>query len=241
MTGPGMLDQQVAVITGAGSGIGRAAAVALAAHGAKCVLVGRRPEALTETASELSTTSTIVAADLRDSATADIIVSTALAEYGRIDLIVHNAGVFAKRELSDIDRDYWDGIIELNLTAPMELSRLAWPSLIKSHGQIVLVSSLAVVQAFPGNAAYAASKAGLNALGEVMALEGREHGIRIITVCPGQVDTPLWDEDVPDDVRARMMRPEAVGDLIASLVTTDRGIDMSPVVIRPPVDPWQAK
>jgi len=233
------MDGQVVVITGAGSGIGRAVAVALAGRGATCVLVGRRTAALDETAALMSTQATVVAADLTKTTAADLVVDSTLSAHGRLDVLVHGAGVFVQRNVYETDRGLWDGVIGLNLTAVMELSRQSWPALQESHGQIVLVSSIAATQAFPGDGAYAASKAGLNALGEVMAVEGRDHGIRIITVCPGQVDTPLWDHKAPEAVRQRMMRPAAVGELIVSLVVSDRGIDIAPVFIRPPVDPWQ--
>ncbi|MYJ42540.1 MAG: SDR family NAD(P)-dependent oxidoreductase, partial [Acidimicrobiaceae bacterium] len=87
-------------------------------------------------------------------------------------------------------------------------------------------------------AAYAASKGGLNALGEVLRLEGRGCGIRVITLCPAQIDTELWDGKAPDSVRARMMTAAGVGELVASLVHTDRRIDIGPIVIRPVRDPW---
>ena len=103
----------------------------------------------------------------------------------------------------------------------------------------MLISSIAAVQAFEGNAAYAASKGGLNALGEVLRLEGRDRGIRVITVCPAQIDTELWEGKAPDQVRARMMPAAGVGELVADLIGTDRRIDIGPVVIRPVHDPWQ--
>ncbi len=239
MTSTQGLSGQVAVITGAGSGIGRATALALGAVGAECVLVGRHESTLQETASMLSTPASIVIADLTTAGAADRIVDAVVETRGRIDVLVHSAGVFDQSELPDTDREMWDQVIGLNLTAVMELTRRAWTALCGTRGQIVLISSVASVQAFPGDGAYAASKAGLNAFGDVIALEGKDAGIRVITVCPGQVDTPLWDGRAPDPVRSRMMRPEAVGDLIASLVTSDRGMDFSPVFVRPRVDPWQ--
>ena len=98
--------------------------------------------------------------------------------------------------------------------------------------------AIAAVQAFEGNAAHAASKGGLNALGEVLRLEGRDHGIRVITLCPAQIDTELWEQKAPEHVRARMMPATGVGELVADLVGADRRIDIGPVVIRPVHDPW---
>ncbi len=228
----------VAVVTGAGSGIGLACAGALATRGAHCVLVGRRQDRLEAAAAALDSPAAVLPADLAEPNEAGRIVTETLAAYGRIDVIVHSAGVFEKAHVPEVTEDHWQRVMDVNLGAVMALTGAAWEPLAASGGQIVLISSVAAVQAFEGNAAYAASKGGLNALGEVLRLEGRDRGIRVITLSPAQIDTALWDDKAPDRVRARMMPATGVGELVADLVGTDRRIDIGPVVIRPVRDPW---
>ncbi len=233
------LPDRVAIVTGGGSGIGRACAAALSARGTHCVLVGRREDRLrAAAAADLGGPATVVAADLTAIGEPERVVEETMAAHGRIDVIVHSAGVFEKAPAPEVTADHWQHVIDINLSAVMALTRAGWEPLAASDGQIVLISSIAAVQAFEGNAAYAASKGGLNALGEVLRLEGRDHGIRVITVCPAQIDTELWAEKAPDHVRERMMPADGVGELVADLVGTDRRIDIGPVVIRPVRDPW---
>ena len=177
-------------------------------------------------------------ADLTEPGEPERVVAEVLAAHGRIDVMVHSAGVFDKAPASEVAADSWQRVLDINLSAVMALTRAGWEALSDSGGQIVLISSIAAVQAFEGNAAYAASKGGLNALGEVLRLEGRDHGIRVITLCPAQIDTELWDGKAPDAVRARMMPAAGVGELVASLFHSDRRIDIGPIVIRPVRDPW---
>ena len=231
-------ESAVAVVTGGGSGIGSACAAALSARGTRCVLVGRRRDRLEASASGLAGLATPIVADLTAPGEPERVVAEVLAGHGRIDLMVHSAGVFEKAPASQVTPDHWQRVLDVNLSAVMALTRAGWEALSQSGGQIVLISSIAAVQAFEGNAAYAASKGGLNALGEVLRLEGRERGIRVITLSPAQIDTELWDGKAPERVRARMMPAAGVGELVADLVGTDRRIDIGPVVIRPVQDPW---
>lgn len=203
------------------------------------MLVGRRQDRLDAAVSALALPAAAVAADLTEPGAPERVVEETLAACGRIDVVVHSAGVFDKAATPDVTADHWQRVLDINLGAVMALTRAAWAPLAASGGQVVLVSSIAAVQAFEGNAAYAASKGGLNALGEVLRLEGRDRGIRVITVCPAQIDTELWDGKAPEQVRARMMPAAGVGELVADLVGSDRRIDIGPVVIRPPHDPWQ--
>ena len=228
----------VAVVTGGGSGVGLACAVALSARGTHCVLVGRREDRLRDTASGLASTTTALAADLAAEGEPERVVEATLAAHSRIDVIVHSAGTFDKAAAAEVTPEHWRRVMDINLGAVMALTSAAWEALSESGGQIVLISSIAAVQAFEGNAAYAASKGGMNALGEVLRLEGRDRGIRVITLCPAQIDTELWDGKAPDSVRARMMPAAGVGELVASLLGTDRRIDIGPLVIRPIHDPW---
>ena len=228
----------MAIVTGGGSGIGRACAVALSDRGTRCVLVGRQHDRLQAVAATLGAPATVVAADLTEPGEPERVVAEVLAAHGRIDVIVHSAGVFEKAAAPDVTADHWQRVLDINLSAVMALTRAGWEALSGSGGQIVLISSIAAVQAFEGNAAYAASKGGLNALGEVLRLEGRDCGIRVITLCPAQIDTELWDGKAPAGVRARMMPAAGVGELVADLVGADRRIDIGPLVIRPVRDPW---
>ena len=97
---------------------------------------------------------------------------------------------------------------------------------------------MAAVQGYLDEAAYCASKHGLNGLTEVLALEGKTHGIRALAVCPAAVETPLWDQDAPADVRRRMMKSAQVAEAVRWLVTAPRNLDFGPVIVRNFEDPW---
>ena len=202
------------------------------------MLVGRREDRLRAAAEGLGGSAAIIAADVTEPGEPERVVAETLSLCGRIDVIVHSAGVFEKAPAAEVAPGHWQRVLDVNLSAVMALTRAGWEALSDSGGQFVLISSIAAVQPFEGNAAYAASKGGLNALGEVLRLEGRDRGIRVITLCPAQIDTELWDGKAPDSVRARMMPAAGVGELVASLVGTDRRIDIGPIVIRPVHDPW---
>jgi len=239
MTTTDPLANQVALITGGGTGIGLAIADDLARRGVRCALVGRRRHVLDEAVERLVTPGLAIAADVADAEAPESIVAAAHARLGSIDIVVHAAGVFDKSAVVDTSPELWDSTLALNLTAVMRLTQRAWPDLVSNSGQIVMISSIAAQQAFEGNAAYAASKGGLNSLAEVIALEGRDLGIRVITLLPAQTATPLWDGKAPAEVLARMLPPEGVGALTGNLLASDRAIDFSPIVVRPRRDPWE--
>ena len=234
------IEGHVALITGGGSGVGAESAQALADLGVHTVLTGRREDRLREVSESLSTTGTYVAADITELDTPQHLVTTTIEQFGRLDIVVHAAGAFEKRSLEATDAEFWHRIIDLNLTAVVALTRSAWPHLIDAAGQVVLISSAAALRGFSGNAAYAASKGGMNAFGEVLRVEGQAHGIRILTLSPAQIDTELWDGKAPDGVRSKMIRPQGIGSLVAALVSSDRSIDYAPLPIQPPTDPWSA-
>jgi NAD(P)-dependent dehydrogenase (short-subunit alcohol dehydrogenase family) len=234
------LQGQVAIITGGGSGIGRAIAISLAAGGVRCALIGRRSEKLDSSLGALATPGIAIVADITDHRTHARILDEAQNALGPVNILVHAAGMFENQPIEDTTDELWDDILAVNLTAVMALTRTAWPTLGSTSGQIVLISSIATTQHYEGDAAYASSKAGVDALGQVLALEGNKHGIRVIPINPAQTDTDLWDGKAPPEVRARMMTASAVGELTAALVAIDRGVDFSPIRIRPTQDPWGA-
>ena len=154
------LPERVAIVTGGGSGIGRACAAALSARGTLCVLVGRREDRLRAAAADLGGSTTVLTADLTATGEPERIVEETVAVHGRLDVIVHSAGVFEKAPAPEVTAHHWQHVIDINLSAVMALTRGGWEALSDSDGQIVLISSIAAVQAFEGNAAYAASKGG---------------------------------------------------------------------------------
>jgi NAD(P)-dependent dehydrogenase (short-subunit alcohol dehydrogenase family) len=229
------------LVTGGGSGIGAATALALGRLGVTVVVAGRREDRLAAVVARLETPGVAVAADLTDPDAPERLVAGVVERFGRLDVLAHAAGVFEKRPVDDTDPEFWASVLDVNLSAAVQLTRFAWPHLQAAAGQVVLVSSAAAGRGFPENSAYAASKGGLNAFGEVLRVEGRDDGIRVLTVCPAQTDTDLWDGKAPPAVRAAMMRADGVGDVIASLVASDRSIDYAPIWIQPPDDPWSAE
>lgn len=198
------LKDKVVVITGASSGIGRAAARTFAAQGANVVLVARR-EALLETLkSELEATYGIralaIAADISREADRERVVAATVREFGRLDVLVNNAALGISAALDAMKPALIREVIDINLRGAVLLTRAALPTMIEGGGgHIVNVSSAGGYIPMPGQNVYAATKAGLIAFSDAIRREVRPHGIGVSTILPGFVATPMLDTD-PDEV-----------------------------------------
>lgn len=187
--------QSVAIITGAGGGIGRATALELARRGFRLVLCGRRRDVLDETLAQSAPAGDglAVVADVTRPPDVDRLVQQTVAEFGRVDVVVNNAGLAAVRSVEEMTHEEWHAIIDTNLSAAFYLSKAVWPTFKQQNGgAIVNISSQAARDPFPGFAAYGAAKAGMNLLSLSLAREGAKHGIRVYTVAPGAVETKMF-------------------------------------------------
>ena len=196
------LSGRVAVVTGGGTGIGRDTALLLAERGADVVIGGRRSEPLEQTAQDiraLGRRALAVVADVRKHDAAKALIETAVAEFGRLDILINNAGgAHGHVGLHRMDLAKWDRDIQLNLSAATYCSQAAFPHLKVRGGAIVNISSMAGVNGTQGVAAYSAAKAGLQMLTKVMSAEWGAKGIRVNCVAPGMTATEAavsgWDK-----------------------------------------------
>jgi len=191
---------RVAVVTGAGSGIGRAAVQQLAAKGAHVVGLDINPEGLTTLSDELGGTFLGVQTDISDRDAIASALNQAGQRFGRIDVLVANAGRFyPSRTIAEMDADTWDGSMNLNLSAQLWSLNLALPYLKRNNGRadVILMGSKNVPAPGPGAAAYSCAKAAVTQLGRVAALELAGDGIRVNTLHPDAVfDTGVWTDEV---------------------------------------------
>jgi NAD(P)-dependent dehydrogenase (short-subunit alcohol dehydrogenase family) len=234
------LSGQVAVVTGAGRGIGAAIARTLAHLGATAVLCGRTQATLDATASQI-----IEARGKADVIPCDITVLHQLeyaaarveSTFGRLDILVNNAGVGGFTEpLHTLAPDDWDRILNTNLRGVYYAIRAFAPLMIRSYaGHIINISSLAGKNALPNGAAYAASKWGLNGLTYSVAEELRPQNIRVSVICPGSTDTDLSPHTGKDT--SKMLQPADVAHAVAMLVTQAPQSFMSEVLLRPTQKP----
>lgn len=240
----GTLDGQVALVTGGGTGIGRAAARMLAAEGAEVVVAGRRKAPLEEVVAAIGAAGGQAAArqaDLTVHAEAVGLARFALERYGRVDVLVNNAGESSRvRNIRWVGKDEWDQVLAVNLDTVYALTQAVLPSMIeRGGGTIVTVSSVAAIR--PGlisGAPYGAAKAAArNLMGHVHAVL-RDKGIRAVTILPAEVDTPILDKRplVPDArARATMIQAEDVARAILFCVTMPSRTVIEEIVMSPTI------
>jgi len=223
-------------VTGATSGLGRATALRLSRDGFGILAVGRDADALASVAAGIKAaggTAGICVADVTADDAPERIVDAALAESGGIDALVNAAGIIASGGVTDTTDAGWDTMMNINVRAPFRLLRAAAPSLIARKGAVVNVSSVAGLRAFPGIASYAVSKAAVDQLTRVAALDLAAQGVRVNAVNPGVVVTNLHRRGGMDETKyaefleksrtthplGRAGKPEEIADLIAFLVS----------------------
>lgn len=208
--------KQRALITGASSGIGRATAFAFAQAGIDLVLLGRNQARLEEVASQAGSYGVEVKTYALDLAQVEQVkagISAIAGEAGPIDILVNNAGIGYTGALIDTSLADWQQVMALNLTSVFQCIQGILPEMRqRKRGTIINVASIAGHQVFPEWGAYCVSKFGLIALSKTLAVEERPHGIRVVTISPGSVNTPIWDTETvqADFDRSRMLTPETV-------------------------------
>jgi NAD(P)-dependent dehydrogenase (short-subunit alcohol dehydrogenase family) len=211
MTNRFSLEGKVAIVTGGGTGIGRGSALALAEHGADVVLAARRTEPLESTAAEveaLGRRALAVPTDVTKSDDCQHLVDAAIAEFGRVDVLVNNAGGAHTQSIMKWTDDEWNQVLALNLSSVWFLSRAASvPMIARGKGAIVNISSGASLLAMPQAAPYAAAKAGVNSLGASMASAWTRKGVRVNTIAVGAVRAAT----LVDDAARYGLDPDAIG------------------------------
>lgn len=231
---------QVAVVTGAGRGIGSAIARKLAALGATTVLLGRTKSTLDETARAIVDAggkTEVIPCDVTVLHQLEYASARVDSTFGRVDILVNNAGIGGFNDLlHNLPPEEWDRILNTNLRGVYYAIRTFAPIMIRAYsGHIINISSLSGKNALPNGAAYAASKWGLNGLTYSVAEELRKHNVRASVVCPGSVDTEFSPHTGKDS--HKMLQAEDVAHAVAMLVTQAPQSFISEVLLRPTQKP----
>jgi 3-oxoacyl-[acyl-carrier protein] reductase len=231
------LTDQVALITGGSRGLGLAIAHALAAEGASLAIVARASADLDRAVAELSSTGARVlaaSADVTRSAEIESAVRAALERFGRLDLIILNAGTWQGAPLHETSEAMWDRLLGLNLKGAFLTLRAALPALIRQkHGTIVGISSIGGLVGQPGSAAYAASKWGLRGLLESVALEVKPHRVRVSLVYPHNINSAGRAIEEGSEARDRNLEPREIASLVAWICSAPDHVAVGNVSIWP--------
>lgn len=240
------LESQVAVVTGAGRGVGEAIALRLASMGAHVLLVARSADSLhrlREQILQAGGAASVLPCDLRDPAAVAALGGSVAQTHKRCDILVNNAGVgLDGKPLHEVTPEEWDVVFDTNLRGPYLMIRAIAPLMIAAgSGHIVNISSLAGRNPLPNGAAYAASKWGLNGLTYSVAEELRRYNIRVSAVAPGSINTDFADHSGRGPASGKdpkkKLQPDDIASVVATLVTQAPQSFISEVLLRPAQKP----
>jgi NAD(P)-dependent dehydrogenase (short-subunit alcohol dehydrogenase family) len=212
------LKNKVALITGGGSGIGRATCLLFAREGAKVVVADYVAEGGRETVQQITAAggeATFVQADVSQSADVQRMIATTVHTYGRVDILFNNAGIEgASAKIANYDENEWQRVLAIDLTAVFLGMKYVIPEMIKQGGGVILsTASVAGLVGFPGGAAYCAAKAGVIQLTRTVALEYANKNIRVNCICPGVIRTPMAQRVMGERPEENAIRMEPIGRL----------------------------
>jgi NADP-dependent 3-hydroxy acid dehydrogenase YdfG len=250
------LAHTVALVTGASSGIGAATAKALAAQGAAVALVARRADRMQELKSEIESaggTALVVPADVADAEQVSAALQRTVAELGRLDTVVNNAGLMRTGPAAEAPLQDWDDMVTVNVQGVLYVTRVVLPHLIEAAvdsprgvADLVTISSTGGWVARPGTAVYSLTKFGVSAFSEGIRQELVGKRVRVGIVSPGTVDTEIGSH-LPDESREAFerqtadlvkLRPEDIADAVLYMVTRDRRVAVNHMLVRAAEQTW---
>jgi len=233
------LRNQVAIITGASSGIGRAVAFALAASGVSVSLAARSKQNLEIVAHDLTTRggqALTIPTDVSNEAQVENLITQTYTQFGRLDILITSAGGASFGPIIESRTEDWDTMMNINLRGTYLCCKYALKVMIpQARGHILNVLSIASQAILPGSTGYTASKFGALGLTKVIAAEVRSLGIKVTAVIPGAVDTPLWDGSGSTLDRSKMLSPTDVADAMLHIIAQPPTIHTDEIVLMPPL------
>lgn len=234
-----MLSNKVAIVTGAGRGIGRATALALAKEGVNLVLADMRAQEIEAVSNEVRRIGREVitaVTNVTQKSDVESMVKKALDRFGKVDILSNVAGVAVHNLIPDMREQDWDLNITVNLKGIFLCTQAVFSHMCnQGSGHIVNVSSMSGKYGSAKYGAYTASKFGVVGFTEVTRDEGRPYRVKASVVCPGPVDTELRHSNHPDDIREQLIKPEDIADVIVFLVTRPQQVNIPEVMVLAPL------
>jgi 3-oxoacyl-[acyl-carrier protein] reductase len=237
------LQEKVALVTGAGRGIGRSIALRLAANGANVSLAARTASQLRAVQEEIEAGGAEAVSFPTDvSSEPDVIrlVRDTIDRFGRLDVLVNNAGIGVFRLLAETSTEEWDRVMAVNVRGPFLLCRQALPYLKQREQSFVInITSVVGLKGYAKQAAYSASKHAVMGMTKAFAREVQPDGVRVHAICPGGVDTELAGQARPDLDRSVLIQPDEIADIVLFLVTREGNAVVDQIDVRRAVStPW---
>lgn len=237
-----MKQKKVAVVTGGSSGMGLAIASVLVKHGILTVIVSRNKSKLDFAMDKLRGLGEGLAfafvADVTKSEEINNCIDKIIKQHGKIDYLINSAGVSIHGPFLELDERDWNEVVDTNLKGTFLACKAVWSHMLNnlsSERQIVTISSASGMSGYSGGSIYCASKFGVNGLMEALVLEGQEVGIKVSTIIPGPVDTPIWNpnDELVNQARPKMLTAESIAETVYFVISSSANTNYRKVVVHP--------
>ena len=233
------LSGQVALVTGGGTGIGKAIAQAMHKEGAKIIIVGRKEEILKEAQAELGSDVETMTCDVTQEDQVKKVYENIMSNHGKIDILINNAGMAAKAKSYEMSYDLWKKVVDVNLNGAFLCAREAMKIMVnQKSGRIINIGSISGQMSRPENAPYTATKFAIEGLTRALALDGRDHGVAVSVIHPGNAATNIWKGREEISEREGLIPLEDLGKLAVTMLTMSPNVNILGSVILPITQPY---
>lgn len=228
-----VLTDKVAVVTGAGSGIGEAIATLLHEEGAKVVLAGRNKEKLQNVANQLSQDSVkVVPTDVTNKEEVDELIKIAQQTFGGLDIVINSAGQMLSSKITDYQVDEWDSMIDVNIKGTLYTAQAALPTMLEqSSGHLINIASISGFEVTKSSTIYSATKAAVHTITQGLEKELAKTGVKVTSISPGMVDTAITAAYNPID--RKKLEPQDIAEAVLYALTQPKHVNVNEITVRP--------